>query len=285
MEKSEMKCFGVMVLVFTGCLLGGLPPQESFGQTLEPGSQEPAGPRPSEILAKRVAKPHALNTATDVPQFLDWAGSTPVSERERVRKIIIEVSGNKEIATAFTKEADRLVKVDHSRALLALSILGEMKNPTATRFLVDFVNRPLPEKGTVTEDGEIIERTAMEMLQSKAIDGLAYMRNKDVDQEVLAVVARHPSKVVRAEAINALLWNHGDNVEYKQVLLKYVKKGDEIYLDRVRRVSGESSKEFNAKLQTFLRAHPEAVPPAPEKGKIKGKKEPGVKRDAVPPQF
>ncbi len=44
----------------------------------------------------------------------------------------------------------------------------------------------------------------------------------EVDKEVLAVVSQHPFKIVRAEAINALLWNHGDSAKYKQFLRKSV---------------------------------------------------------------
>jgi len=282
-----MKYLGVMALVFIGFSLGVAPMQNSFGEE-QPSSRETIGQRPSLNIVKYASiKAPVLKKAADVSNVVKWAGTSLTSDREVVRKSIMQVSKNQEIVLAFTREVDLHAKVDHSRALVALSLLGEMKSPHATRFLVDYVKRPLPTKGTVMEDGEIIERTAMEMLQSKAVDGLAYMRDKEVDKEVLAVVSQHPSKIVRAQAINALLWNHGDSAEYKTFLRKYVKKGDEIYVDRVRRVAGESAKVFNAKLQAFLRAHPEAIPPAPEKvkGKINAEKEAGVKFDKAPPQL
>ena len=137
-----------------------------------------------------------------------------------------------------------------------------MKSPHATDHLVRFLWQPLPTAGTLVE-GEIAERTALAILQAKAVDGLAYLRTAKGDLEVLRAVSNHPEIAVRAEAITAYLWNHGDSAAARSELKKYVRSGEEVYLDRVRRVPGERAAAFDEKLQVFLKAHPERIPPAP----------------------
>ncbi len=139
-----------------------------------------------------------------------------------------------------------------------------MRSPAAEEFLRQFVNQPFPEGGTRTEEGEILEQTALATLQAKAIDGLAYLRSPRADEEVLAQVQRHPSIIVRSEAISAYLWNQTDKEMARRNLLQRVRKGEERYLDQVTRVAGERAGSFNPKLEAFLKAHPEVAPPAPE---------------------
>jgi len=61
---------------------------------------------------------------------------------------------------------------------------------------------------------------------------------------------------VRAEAIDAYLWNHADSAEAKATLRKYVQKGEEIFVDALDELPGRKQKSFNAKLAAFLKAHP-----------------------------
>lgn len=179
--------------------------------------------------------------------------------------MINSATDNKEIAGALCEEAYRAQRVDHSRALVVLSILGELRNPSGEDCLRRFVNLPFPTSGTRTSEGEIVEQTALATLQAKAIDGLAYLDTKSAEEEVLLQVQKHPSIIVRAEAISAYLWNHRDSPDKaRSVLSRYVRKGEQIYLDRVQRDEGEKAESFNRKLEYYLKAHPEAVPPDPK---------------------
>jgi hypothetical protein len=268
------------VLLLTGCTY--CPPR----LTEAPGSKEPAGPRGSEIFAKRpMNQPPPLSAPAHVAAFVVWAGGSVPAEHELAGKMIAEAGNNPEIAKAVIDEVERAATTNHSRALLAISILGEMKSAAAEPFLREFANRPLPKEGTVIE-GEIIEATRQAQLQGKAADGLAYLRSQSGDSAVMELIARHPSKIVRAEAINAWLWNHGDSAEARRQLYEVVQQGERILLDRVRRVTGEGAESFNAKLAVFLKTHPELIPPAPEKAKEpvppRGK---GNGFDAAPPPF
>ena len=206
-----------------------------------------------------------------LPRFLIGRAVPHRSEKEIARKVIRGGSQNVEIANALCAEIFAKLASDHSRVLIALSVLGEMQSPQSEVCLPQLVQLPLPTTGTVVE-GEILEQTALATLQAKAIEALAYRKTANADNEVLRAVAQHPSRVVRAAAINAYLWNHGDSPEAKRALSRYVRKGEEIFLDRIRREPGEKAASFNRKLKAFLAAHPELRPPAPERDTVKADK-------------
>jgi hypothetical protein len=165
---------------------------------------------------------------------------------------------------AFCKEAFEAQPVDHSRALVVLSLIGEARSKHGEECLVRFMALPFPDKGTVV-DGEILEQTALATLQAKAIDGLAYLRSDTADKLVFEAVAKHPSRIVRAEAIAAYLWNHDDTDRAKEALKPYVQKDEVIFLDRVVKREGEPKESFNKKLDAYLKLHSDLKPPAPEK--------------------
>lgn len=238
-------------------------------QEKEPTSKQSAGTTPSRILASRNRKVPSLtatggNVQAVALEFIKFAGDSGSEQREEIRKSLQAASRNKEVVEVFCNESFKAQKEDHSRSLLVLSLLGEMKSSFGAECLNRFMKLPFPKTGTVV-DGEIIEQTALAMLQAKAIDGLAYINTKESNEIVLDAVKNHPSIIVRAEAIEAYLWNHRDNLKAaRETLGRYIRKGEEIYLDRVRRESGETASTFNRKLEAYLKAHPEVVPPKPE---------------------
>lgn len=195
--------------------------------------------------------------------FLDWASGSVPGEREQIRQALAAARSNADIVQALCQESDEARGRDHSRALVALSLIGEMRSLLGQECLRQLVRLPLPETGTVVE-GELLERTALATLQAKAIVGLAYLRSTSADAEVLRAVREHPSRVVRAAAIDAYLWNRGDSTQTRATLVQYVRPDETIFLDRVRRESGESAAVFNRRLDNFLRAHPEVRPPVPQ---------------------
>ena len=253
-----------------------------------PISLQAAGSQPSVILAGRVLhQPPALNAAADVTAFLNWAGASTVPEREDARAAIAGARFNDAVAQGLIAEVKAGQGTDFSRALLALSVLGEQQNAVGTDFLRSFANQPLPQEGTLA-DGEIAEQTTLAILEAKAVDGLAYYRTANgafgADSEVLHIIAGHPSRPVRAEAISAYLFNHGDSAESRKFLTQYVGQNELVFLDRVRRVPGENQESFNAKLAFFLRLHQELVPPKPDVAQS-GQLPVGGTSDAAPPTF
>ncbi len=259
-------------------------PNPRLGEN-RPGTDEKAGPRPSKLLAERnLHNPPVLRKTADVSGFIAWAGMSTIDERETARKTIASASENDEVCQGLIEEVEKSWKIDHSRALLVLSILGEMRSSCGERYLMDFANRPLPETGTVVE-GEIIERTALATLQAKAVDGLAYMNTRNANDAVLRIVSKHPSIIVRAEAISAYAWNQGETKDARATLLRHIRKGEEIYLDRVRRVKDEGAETFNRKVKVFLKNHPEIIPSKPKKAEKDHKQKKPEYFDAEPPMF
>jgi hypothetical protein len=150
--------------------------------------------------------------ARSVRDFIDWASASGSGSRDAARAAIAAASANDDIARALCEEIAETRTEDHSRTLVAISILGELRSEAGERCLADFVGLPLPTKGTVVE-GEILERTALETLQARAVTGLAYRRTPSADAKVLEIAAKHPSRVVRSAAIAAYLWNHAEEGE------------------------------------------------------------------------
>jgi hypothetical protein len=231
--------------------------------------------RPSETDKERAAmKAPSLQVpereaARAAEVFLDWAGASTSGQREEIRRMLQEARAYNFIAAAFCEEANRTAESDSTRSLLALSVLGEMRSPVGRECFQKLLHRPLPEKGIVA-DGENVEQARLATLQAKAVDGLAYLHEAEADREVLWAVGRHPARIVRAEAIEAFLWNHEESREARETLLKNVRPEERIFVDRVRRDPAEKAEIFNRKLDVFLKAHPEASAPAPKPVDRKG---------------
>jgi hypothetical protein len=238
--------------------------------TQAPAHRGPEGPPPSKLQAQRkLHNPPPLSgtgaaAKESVSRFINWASGSVPEETQDVLRTIASARENKEVAEALCAEANASRLRDHSRTLVTLSILGEMRNPLGEECLTRFLHLPFPEKGTVI-DGEIVEQTSLGTLQGKAVDGLAYMHSAAADEQVLWAVAKHPSRIVRSEAIDAYLWNHQDSRAARETLTQYVRPDEKIFLDRIRRSQGENAQSFNAKLEAYLKAHPEVAPPKPER--------------------
>lgn len=278
---------GAALNAVSGCGASDDPAQDELAQhvAVAPSAQHAPGPRPSERLRQyQMHAPPALASAGQVAPFLDWAGASHADERADVHAVIAASANRPEVVQALIDEVERVQAVDLSRALLALAMLGETRTAAAEAYFTEFAWRPLPQTGTVVE-GEILEQTQAAQLQAKAIDGLAYRNTDSANQQVMAIIAKHPSRIVRAEAINAYLWNRGDSDEARQALAHVVRKDEQVFLDRVRRVPGEPASVFNAKLARFLQRHPELTPPVPVRGDAAPSSDPPARSSAAPPAF
>lgn len=287
-STKRLALFGA-ILAIAGIFIGAGFTVRS--QKEDPTSKAPTGPAPSRVLATKDRKIPVIATAgTDVKatvlRFIDFAGNAGGDQKEEIRRSLEGLRQNSAAIEVMCDEAFSAQKSDHSRALLILSLLGEARDPDGAKCLARFMKLPFPKTGT-TVDGEIVEQTALGTLQAKAIDGLAYLKGKETNAIVLDAIKSHPSIIVRAEAIEAYLWNNRDNeAEARRAVSGVIRRGEEIYLDRVRRDTGESAQSFNQKLEAFLRKHPEAVgaKPEPDKDTQKPKDErPG--RLPAPPKF
>ena len=226
------------------------------------GTQKPPPPLTAPAQGSTEALPLAspnVPVRETVPRFIDWAARSRPDQREEVRKMIAASSANSGAAEELCREISETQNEDHSRTLIMLSVLGEMRNSEGEKCLIRFIHLPLPTKGTVV-NGEIIEQTSLATLQGKAVDGLAYARSVTADRELLWAVSSHASKIVRAEAINAYLWNHQDSEAARAALLKVVRPNERDLIDRPRHEPGTTREQFNGKLIVYAKMHPAPEP-------------------------
>lgn len=271
--KRVIRCWST-VPVMAVILLVRLVAEATEIKPQPPSTGVTGGPAPSTIVKQFAERrPPQLTGAGEMAQknalaFIDWASASTKAQAEPVRKGVAEARENQDIMKVFCNDAFAKQASDHSRTLVVLSLLGEARSRYGEECLARFLKQPFPEKGTIV-DGEILEQTALATLQAKAIDGLAYFRSEGADRLVLETVAQHPSRIVRAEAIAAYLWNHEYSLRVRQTLESHVRTDEKIFLDRVVRQEGEARDSFNHKLAEYLKAHPEVRPPAPAKARPK----------------
>jgi hypothetical protein len=215
-------------------------------------------PAPERGAPPPLASPN-LRASESVPKFIDWASRSGSGQRESVRKEIAATRGNAEVALELCRETLDAQSVDHSRTLILLSVVGEMRNPDGEKCLTRFIHQPFPTEGTAIA-GEIVEQTSLGTLQAKAVDGLAYAGTETADREVLWAAGAHPSRIVRAEAINAYLWNRKDSQSARSALLKVVRPDERDFLDRPRHEPGMTSAQFNERLAAYAQKHPAPKP-------------------------
>jgi hypothetical protein len=249
-------------------------------------ANRPSPPSRSQLLPPELpSAPPLTGAGTQAREsaraFLGWAERSTSAQKEEGRARIHAAAANNDIIDALAEEARQAQSIDHSRALMAIGILGETGSPRAIEHLRSLLWQTLPTTGQVV-DGEIAERAGLEMLEAKAVSGLAYIKDPAAEQEVLRAVAEHPSYHVRAEAVAFYRANHGDTAATRSILASYVRQGEERFIDRPIRSPGEHKDSVNKKLQDYLLGHPEITPPPPVRLPPKDKK-PHVDQPADPP--
>ena len=111
-------------------------PQPPAPHPYPPQSKEPPGPPASELDNKhREAKVPSVNVPEQdaraaVNSFITWASASDVRQREEVRRMIAASRENKPVSAALCEEAFQAREKDHSRAVVVLSLLGEMRSET-----------------------------------------------------------------------------------------------------------------------------------------------------------
>jgi hypothetical protein len=264
MRTKSCTSTAVSVLAGLVALVACQPAQAPHASPGSPQAKQAAGPPPSVLAkARKLHSPPVLASRADVVRFLDWAGAAQGDEQDDARRAFAAVAAKEDVSAGLIDEVERVQRSDYTRALLALAILGEARNPKSLSYLEEFARRPLPQTGTLA-DGEILEQVLQAQLEGKAVDGLAYANTERSNAAVMKIASGHPSRIVRAEAINAYLWNHGDSAEAKRTLAAIVRSDETIFVDRVRRAPGETAATFNLKLEAFLKTHPEVIAPKPE---------------------
>ncbi len=133
--------------------------------------------------------------------------------------------------------------------LMVLGILGEMKRADAIAQLREVVWAPLPSAGSPTEGPTA--RDVEEMVEVKAVQGLAYLATPQGDAAVREVIEKHEALYVRVSAIDAYMWNHGDSSKTAAELYRLLPADLHPYVERPRFESGMDREKFTRKLRAW----------------------------------
>lgn len=149
--------------------------------------------------------------------------------------------------------------------LVVLGILGEMKRSDALAPLREVVWAPLPQADSLPE--KLTARDLEEMVQVKAVQGLAYLKTRQADAAVREVIKNHEALSVRVSAIDAYMWNHGDRPEKAAELYRMLPEELHPYVERPRFHRGQDAEEFTRRLLAWQEkwgAQPQSEPKSAE---------------------
>jgi hypothetical protein len=177
-----------------------------------------------------------------------------VSDASPAHARINAVQGDELLATAVVEHFNGVRHVRHSRALLALGLLGQLRSTTGEQFFMDLLSEPPPAGGPVRAKGGPVREEQHLQYQAKAVHGLAFMRSVTADNELLQSMSAHPAPRIRREAVRAYVFNQPQTV--RDGLAARVRPDEQHLLDRFenRNLDGTS---YGERLAAYLAKHPE----------------------------
>ncbi len=199
-----------------------------------------------------------------IDDFIRFAGQSRADEREAVRALIADAENEPDIIDGLFERYETAQRSDTGLALLILSIIGELRSRAALDRLIALVWTRAPEAEPAGH-GALSEVDVLEMLQSKAAEGIAYLPTTEAERETLRIAAEHPAASVRSAAIAAYLHHAPDHERARARLLEILRRDDASSLDRTSRLVVSDPAEFNAALTRFYDLHPEHVAPEAER--------------------
>jgi predicted component of type VI protein secretion system len=225
-------------------------------------------PPKQSITSTVLTKPKATElTVETTDSFIAWAASSSMEEKEEVRSNIKKVSTNEGVLQELIKRFEKVDTLDVSYSLIVLSLIGELQNPKSEPWLLKQVNRPIIELKDIPH-ASLSQRDLVEMLSSKAVECLAYLRTKSAEESLRNIISKHPSGSVRSAAIDAYLYNHDDSKEARAILQRIVQPDDLPLLDRAR-FKATDSKAFNSIQEEFYKKHEKERVVAPGEASVK----------------
>lgn len=215
-----------------------------------------------------IQPPISLSVST-INKFVFWVLTMNSTQVDDVTNQIALVAADNSIVDAvaarlsFTNPGS----VDHQ--LIYLSVLGQMKNERAVAPLRDYVYssecpvleqlEQINQEKSPSVDTSVLDTCAM--LKSHAINMISYINTPVAHQVVLQAVSDHPSKAVRISAIDAFLYNAGDSPAAIELVGRYVRPDERIFIGLPRLDPATSLKEFDQRVERFYHEHPEQLPP------------------------
>jgi hypothetical protein len=201
--------------------------------------------------------------AGTIDEFLLWAGGVPTGDAEMMRERIASAREDSTLLERLLEELWKLPVRDDTRHFLLLSTIGELRAERAAGELARFIWFP-DERISALEhemaDGCGFGPSTAEVLKARAVEMLAYLGTSEAVEEVVRVAADHPTASVRAAAIDAHLYNHGDAPEEMDRLRGRLRSSD-THLVGLPRFTREANPEaFDRAITDFYTDHPDRRP-------------------------
>jgi hypothetical protein len=178
-----------------------------------------------------------------------------------VAEVVAGLSRRPGAVKAMARQYRQLPAEAIERRLMVLGMLGEMKRSDAMAQLREVVWAPLPPAKPQAE--RLTERDLEEMVQVKAVQGLAYLATPQADAAVREVIEKHEALHVRVSAIDAYMWNHGDSPKTAAELYRLLPADLHLYVERPRFHRGMGREEFTRRLRVWQEKWGSQPQPAP----------------------
>ncbi|MBD0712317.1 MULTISPECIES: hypothetical protein [unclassified Streptomyces] len=163
---------------------------------------------------------------------------------------------------------------DVGRHLMLLSTIGELGDASAAPRLESFVwsrAKLFPRANEAEGEDSLLNFDAL--LQARAAEMLSYLDTEEAARATLRIAADHPERAVRAAAIDAHLFNHGDSAEAVQEVMAVVRPEDRQLVGLTRLKGDMDPAEFERRVNAFYERYPEERPPVPHGGPEAGARE------------
>lgn len=166
-----------------------------------------------------------------------------------VAEIVADLRRQPGAVEAMARQYRQLPAEAIERRLVVLSILGEMKRSDAVAQLREVIWTQLPPAELLSE--KLTARDLEEMIQVKAVQGLAYLATPQADAAVREVIEKHQALHVRVSAIDAYMWNHGDSPATAAELYRLLPADLHQYVERPRFQRGMDREDFTRRLRAW----------------------------------
>ncbi len=174
-----------------------------------------------------------------------------VGDGQAIANTLKDLARQPRAAEAFARSYRQLSRDAFPERLLTIGFVGELKQQEAMPFLSELVWERLPAKEANGHSDLLSERELEEMIQAKAVQGLAYLGIPEADAAVQEVMIEHESLHVRETAVDAYMWNHGDSPETAKELYSLLPKDMHPLIERPRFQAGMDPEVFTARLTAW----------------------------------
>ncbi|MGB7962253.1 MAG: hypothetical protein WCF12_04740 [Propionicimonas sp.] len=184
--------------------------------------------------------------------LVELVACLPTSERGWVREALATVSDDAAaIELATTMVAQRPMR-EVGFTMMLLAIVGELRDDRSLDVLRDLIWTDDEALWGVafdkaSGDGCLFESAGM--VQARAAEMFAWIAATRFDDELLRVVAEHPTKTTRLAAADALLYHHGDRPDALEQVLAAARVDDHDWIGVPRYVRTNDPASFDESLR------------------------------------